>query len=187
MLLHHVECLPITEIAQRVGLTPQHVRRHIAKGREAAKKVTAEVADVMRQLETQKIYKDSERACLIWDELQLASDRLGKLIEGENGKLVCMAANALARVGDAVARLREASTTGSVQISKLWGLHQPTRIVEESLRVNLTKVDGKITVLFDRDQIRPKWTPLGLTDCNGHSYERLGDRVVPEGKEGDGN
>lgn len=147
MLLFHRDKMPISQIARQVGLSTRMVRYHIAAGKEAAGKVTTEVAQAMRHLETLKIHRDDEKACLVWDELQLAADRLGKMIENPSDKVVVMAANALARIGEAVARLREASNAGSAQISKLWGLYQPTKVIEESLRLEFKKVDN--TIVFD--------------------------------------
>jgi predicted transcriptional regulator len=66
----------------------------------------------------------------------------------------------------------------NARLARMNSLDVPLRIQEESMRVQLLKVDGKIKVEFDREQLRPKWTPLGLRDCNGHPYERLADRVV---------
>jgi hypothetical protein len=184
MFLHHVESLPITEIAQRVGLTTRAVRWHITKGREYAKKLTAEVADAMRQMEVRKIYRDDEKACLVWDELQLAADRLGKMLENPSDKVAVVAANALARVGESVAKLREASTAGSAQIAKLCGLFQPTKLIEEQrrLQINLTHSgDGKPTLTWDRSILtEPVRHVEGLTiyeGCrnNGDTTKQLPD------------
>jgi transposase len=81
-----------------------------------------------------------------------------------------MDATASARLLEAVARAVELE-------SNLFGTKQPTRIVEQSLRVQLTKVDNRVVVHLDRDQLKPKWpTPYGPREpiCNG-MRERITD------------
>ena len=77
----------------------------------------------------------------------------------------------------AAARLAEAAARVSERLSKMFGLDVPVRIQEESLRVNLTKIDERVVVHFDRDQLKPKWpTPYGPREpiCNG-MRERIAD------------
>jgi hypothetical protein len=45
-------------------------------------------------------------------------------------------------------------------------------VIEESLRLQFTKVDGRVKVEFDREQLRPTGEPIGLYDCDGEPYER---------------
>ena len=182
MLLFHRDKMPISQIARQVGLSTRMVRYHIAAGKEAAGKVTTELAQAMRQLETLKIHRDDEKARLVWDELQLAADRLGKMIENPSDKVAVVAANALARVGEAVARLREASNAGSAQISKLWGLYMPVRIQEEQLRVSYQKTESKILISFDRSPIEalarqpvPGLTITAGCEHNGNGTKQLHD------------
>jgi hypothetical protein len=158
--LLHYENAPITEIARRVGLTTRMVRYHIERGRTSAKAVTAEVADQMRQLEVAKIHRDDEKALLVWNELQLAAERLKRVIELGDNKLVCAASIALAKVGESIARLRDASTAGSAQVSKLFGLYQPQRIIEEQLRLSITKSEHKVTVSWDKSMLDKPSQPV---------------------------
>jgi hypothetical protein len=57
------------------------------------------------------------------------------------------------------------------RLAELYGLNQPLKIVEESMRFEYKKIDGKIEVVFDRDQLRPTGEPIGLVDCDGEPYE----------------
>src|SRR5258708_30727668 len=148
---------PITAIAEQLGITVRAVRYHLTAALETESfypnSLTPERIAELRQLEGEKL-------TYIWGKLHESFEKSG------------------AKDGAIRARLAEASTRISERLARLFGLDQPTKVVEESMRVQLLKVDGKIKVEFDREQLRPKWTPLGLRDCNGHPYERLADRVV---------
>lgn len=58
------------------------------------------------------------------------------------------------------------------RLSAMNAWNAPTKIIEEqtrrSLNVSLTKnIEGRVVVEFDRDQLKPRWTPLeGLLDAS---------------------
>lgn len=60
----------------------------------------------------------------------------------------------------------KALALANVRLAEMNGLNAPTKIVEESLRVQINKneVTGRIDVHLDREQLRPAWTPLGIRD-----------------------
>src|SRR5208282_3220994 len=62
----------------------------------------------------------------------------------------------------ASARLLEAVVRAIDLEANLFGSKVPLRIQEESLRVNLTRVDNRVVVQLDREQLKPRWpTPYG--------------------------
>lgn len=71
----------------------------------------------------------------------------------------------------------KALSLANVRLSSMNGLDQPQEMVAKMLNVNINRseVTGRLEVSFDRDQLRPNWKPLGLTDVNGQPYERLTD------------
>ena len=157
LLLHHTEHMPTSEIARRVGLSERMVRNHIKNGRERARAVTAELANEMREVSVEK--------------LNMAWSKVSQGLEVVDPR----DANKVARLAEAAARIVE-------QECKIWGLYEPTKSLESRLQVNLTKVDGRVVVHFDRDQLKPRWpTPYGPREpiCNG-MRERIAD-VSTEG------
>jgi hypothetical protein len=68
------------------------------------------------------------------------------------------------------------------RLAAMNALNAPTKVIEESMRLNISaKVDGRVKVDFDREQLRPTWEPLGLVDCDGQPYERPYERgELPE-------
>jgi hypothetical protein len=72
----------------------------------------------------------------------------------------------------AIAAGLRALSGANKRLAAMNGLDVPLRIQEESLRIQLTKVDGHIKVEFDRSALRPTGEPVGLYDCDGVPYER---------------
>jgi len=132
---------PITAIAKQLCVTTRQVRFYLTAA-----------------LETESFYPNN-----------LTPERIAELrqVEGEKltyiwGKLYESFEKSQAKDGAIRARLAEASTRISERLARLFGLDQPTKVVEESMRIQLTKVDGKIKVEFDREQLKPSWADVGL-------------------------
>jgi predicted transcriptional regulator len=128
---------PITAIAEQLGITVRAVRYHLTAALETESfypnNLTPERIAELRQLEGEKL-------TYIWGKLH-------ESFEKSTSK------DAIVR-----ARLAEASTRISERLAKLLGLDQPTKIVEESMRLLVSKTEHKVTVSFDRNQIKPDWS-----------------------------
>jgi hypothetical protein len=131
------EGLPITEISARMNMPVRSVRRVLH-----------------RALETESLFPNT-----------LTPERVAELriLEGEKlNRVWAMVSKALDVVDphDAhkVARLAEATARLSEQQCKIWGLYQPQRIVEESLRLEFKRVDN--TIRFDDSMLKDDGRPV---------------------------
>jgi hypothetical protein len=121
----------IFEIAQTLRCTERQVRNLLAQA-----------------LETQSVYP-----------VTLTPERIGELRQIEAEKLqmawrkVAEAFNAAdPSNGNTIARLAEASARLSERQAAMWGLNAPTRVVEESLRLSISKSDHTHKVMISWDQ-----------------------------------
>ena len=64
--------------------------------------------------------------------------------------------------GLASARLLEAVTRATDLEAALFGTKQPLKIIEQQLRLQVTKTESKVTVTFDKEQLKPSWADVGL-------------------------
>jgi hypothetical protein len=129
--------LPITEISARMNMPVRSVRRVLHRALETESlfpnTLTPERVAELRILEGEKLNR-------VWSLVSKALD----VVDPHD-------AHKVARLAEATARLSE-------QQCKIWGLYQPTRIVEESLRLQVTKSEHKVLVTFDKAQIAPNWS-----------------------------
>ena len=120
--------LPVSEAARQLGITVQSVRRLLRQSLASESlfpnTLTPENISELRQLESEKI--------------QLAWRKVAEAFAAANPA-----------EGITIARLAEATAKLSERQAKMWGLEQPTRIVEESLRLQVTKSEQKITISWD--------------------------------------
>jgi predicted transcriptional regulator len=157
------EGVPISKIAEELNVTPRQVRTYLGQALEVqsiyARPLSPERVQEFRALE-------AERLSRLWQKVQLALDQVQPRIGSKAEKAMDVAG---------VARMIEAGTRVSERLAKLFGLDVPLRIQQEifKLQINRDEHTQKVVVSFDRDQLRPKWTPLGLNDCNGQPYEQL--------------
>lgn len=131
--------LPITEVAQQLSLTPQSVRRHL-RAALATESLFPHTLGAERVAELRTI--EGEKLQTAWRHVSDAFE----VVDPKN-------AVAVARLAEATARLNERQ-------SKLWGLEQPTRIVEESLRLSVSKTEQKVTITFDQNALLPSGIPV---------------------------
>jgi hypothetical protein len=87
---------------------------------------------------------ECERLTKLWQKAQLALDQIQPRL-GSDGERNLDAV--------AVARLIEPGTRVSERISRLFGLDQPTKVIEEQLRVSYQKTESKVLISFDRSPI----------------------------------
>lgn len=148
-------------VAVKMDLSPQAVRAHLHKALEAESLyphgLTTEEIAHLRQLQAEILSTSRQKAL---ETQATVNARIGTAKE---------------KSGDAqaVARLLEAVTRAVDLEANLFGTRQPTKIVEESMRIQLTKVDGEIRVKCDGSGLRPRWTPLGEVDCKGERYDQV--------------
>jgi transposase len=148
----------ITAIAQELDVTGKTVRNLLTQA-----------------LATDSLYPSSLTSDQIAQLRQIEAEILG----ASRAKAIEAHAAVAARIGTpqeknmdatASARLLEAVVRAVEMESALFGTKQPLKIIEQSMRYQLTQVDARIDVHLDREQLRPKWpTPYGPREpiCNG--------------------
>lgn len=133
------EGLPLTTIAGRLNISVQSVRKHLRKALETESlfpsSLTPERISQLRQIESEK--------------LQLAWKKVAEAFEAADPSN-----------GIVVARLAEASAKLSERQAAMWGLNAPTRIVEESLRLQVTRRDHKVTITYDPSLLAAPTEPV---------------------------
>jgi hypothetical protein len=146
------EGMLIGQIAERLSVNPATAKRYIAHAlaTESMFPSSLDAAQVseLRQIEAEALVTFRQAA---QEVLQKVQARVGT--DEEKG----MDATAAARLVESAARVSE-------RLAKMFGLDAPSKAIEEQyrLQVNLTKVDNRVVVQFDRDQLKPKWpTPYG--------------------------
>lgn len=142
--------LPPARIAERLGISTRSVYHLLHKGLKTESlfpgNLTPERVNELRQIQAEVLATSRQKAL---ETQAVIAARLGTPEEKNMD-------------GTAQARLLEAVVRAVELESNLFGTKQPTRILEEQLRIELKRVDGKIRVEFDRDQLKPKWpTPYG--------------------------
>jgi hypothetical protein len=123
---------PITAIAEQLCVTTRQVRFYLTAALETESfypnNLTPERTAELRQLEGEKL-------TYIWGKLHESFEK------------------SQAKDGAIRARLAEASTRISERIAKLFGLDQPTRIIEDQMRISYQKTESKVVISFDRSPI----------------------------------
>ncbi|HWY92242.1 MAG TPA: helix-turn-helix domain-containing protein [Chthoniobacterales bacterium] len=139
---------PITSIAESLSVTTRTVRNllTIALATEShfPSSLDAQAIAQLRQVVAERLDHYNRR-------LTKAAERAEAMLDNDDAEVTVNAVVAIARVSDAAAKI-------SSELSKLFGLYQPTRIVEESLRLQVTKSEHKVLVTFDKAQIAPNWS-----------------------------
>ena len=120
----------VADTARQLDITVQSVRRLLRQGL-AAESLYPSNLEPSRIAELRQI--ESEKLQLAWKKVAEAFSAADP-------------ANGLA-----VARLAEASAKLSERQAAMWGLNAPTKVIEESLRLQVTKSDHKITVTYDQN------------------------------------
>lgn len=154
--------LPIIEVAQRMQISVQSVRNHLHKALESASlypsSLNPEEVAQLRQVQAEVLSNSRQKALSVQVEI---ADRVGTDRE---------------KAGDGVAsaRLLEAVVRAVDLEAALFGTKQPLKVIEAQLRYQELKVDGRIKVEFDREQLRPKWRPLEITDTEEEHHNGSG-------------
>src|SRR4029077_15634245 len=108
----------------------------------------------LRQTIAQRLDKYNQK-------LATAAKRAGEVLRDKDTEISINAVCALARVGAAAAKI-------SSELSKLYGLYAPVKIVEESLRVTLSRSEKRVTLSFDAGALEPPAGPIpGLSVWRG--------------------
>ena len=143
------EGLLLSEVSARMGVSTDSVQRYVRRALET-ESMFPSTLDSDRVAELRIL--EGEKLNRVWS---LVSKALDVVNPHEAGKI--------ARLAEATARLAE-------QQARLWGLYQPTRIVEEQMRlqVNLTRVGDKPMLTWDRSILtEPVRHVEGLTIYEG--------------------
>jgi len=133
-----------------MGVHPASIKRYLKRALETESmfpsSLSPEEVGALRQLQAEVLANSRQKAI---ETHAVVAARMGTSQEKN------MDATASARLLEAVTRAVDLE-------SALFGTRQPLKIVEQSLRTNLTLIDSRVEVHLDRDQLRPKWaTPYG--------------------------
>jgi hypothetical protein len=114
---------------------------------------------------------EAERLTKLWQKVQSALDQILPRLGTEGERSLD---------GTAIARLVASGVAVSEQISRLFGLHAPVKIIEQQLRVSYRKTESKIHISFDRSPIEAlaRQPVAGLTitansETNGNGTKQL--------------
>jgi hypothetical protein len=159
----------VLEIASEMKTSTHSIRRHLHKALETESlfptNLDGQQVAQLRQVEAEKLARISAN-------LHKASERGTELLACADPDTAVAAVVAVARTAEAAARLSE-------RISKLFGLDQPTKIVEESLRVNLERSEKKITISFDTEALSaPDQSVPGLDIFEGSENNGNGNAIT---------
>lgn len=137
---------PITSIAESLSVTTRTVRNLLTNALATesffASSLTPEKVAELRLLQAE-VLANSRRMAL--ETQATINARVGTATEKSGD-------------GQAVARLLEAVTRAVECESSLFGTKQPTKIIEQSLRLNVTKSENRVTVTFDKEAFKPDWS-----------------------------
>ena len=136
----------VIAVAAQMGVTVQRVRQLLHQALETQSlypsSLSAEQVGQLRQLSAERVMNLLQRG---HQALEVVQQRLGS-DEEKN-----MDATAAARLMEAGGRLEE-------RLARLFGLDQPTKVVEESMRLQITEHQGTVKVTFDESQIAPDYS-----------------------------
>lgn len=175
MLMRCREALKLTseglsqvEVSHQMGVSTDSVKRYVqrALATESTFPSTLDSGQIgaLRQVE-------AERLTNLWRKVQLALDQIQPRLGTEGERSLD---------GTAIARLVASGVAVSEQISRLFGLHAPVKIIEQQLRVSYQKTESKIHISFDRSPIEAlaRQPVAGLTitansETNGNGTKQL--------------
>jgi transposase len=151
--------LPYHEAAEQLCVSTKAIQRYINRTLESAGSsfptdlAPAEI-NKLRQLQSEILLSAMAKVIRQMDAVEKAAgiDVDAKLMASSAGLRALAMANG--------------------RLAAMNALNAPTKIIEESLRLEFKKVDGRVRVEFDREQLRPTGEPIGLVDCDGEPYER---------------
>jgi hypothetical protein len=138
------------QIAEALGVSLRSSQRYI---REFFKSGSAYPCTLTPQAVAELRITESERLGQVWESGKTTLAKLEARIGSEAER--SLDATSHARVIDALVRVSE-------RIARLHGLDVPLRVQQETLLLQIKKVDQKITLSFDREQLKPAWTDVGL-------------------------
>ena len=156
----------VADTARQLGITVQSVRRLLRQGL-AAESLYPSNLEPSRIAELRQI--ESEKLQLAWKKVAEAF----AAADPSNGTVV--------------ARLAEASAKLSERQAAMWGLNAPTRVVEESLRLSISKSDHthKVVVSWDQSLLAAPAEPVpGLFIGGRTAAPALADATVSTGGNG---
>lgn len=168
------EGLHNSAIADRLGITLASAKRYISHALETESQypgsLDGEQIGQLRQVEAERLTK-------LWQRVQSALDQILPRLGTEGERSLD---------GTAIARLVTSGVAVSEQISRLFGLHAPVKLIEQQLRVSYQKTESKILISFDRSPIEAlaRQPVAGLTITANGSANALrldsGRADVPE-------
>src|SRR5271165_1989529 len=116
-----------------------------------------------RALETESMFPSS----LSPEEVGTLRQLQAEVLANSRQKAIETHAAVAARIGTsqeknmdatASARLLEAVTRAIEMESNLFGTKQPLKIIEQSMRLQVNRTENRVTVSFDRSQLKADWS-----------------------------
>jgi hypothetical protein len=142
------EGLPLSEISQRMSVSTAAVKRYVAQALLTESlfpsSLTPEKVAELRLLQAE-VLAHSRRMAL--ETQATVNGRVGTPTE---------------KSGDAqaVARLLEAVVRAVDMESALFGTRQPLKVIEESMRLEVRKIDNKVTIVWDESMLKDDGRPV---------------------------
>ncbi len=162
---------PVSKIAESLGLTVQTVRAHLRKALATESlypgSLSGEKVAELRQMIAERLDAYNRK-------LSAAALKAATMLNDPNPKVVC---DAIGRI----AQCAQSAATLGAELAKLFGLYQPVKIIEESLRLQVTKSEHKVTISWDPSLLAAPAEPVpGLFIGRalagvGDTLESLGD------------
>ena len=154
---------PLSVISEKLCVTQRQIRTYVSDALQSE-------SIFPNSLSQERV---SELRTIEGEKLQLAWRRVAEafgVAEPKNGMMI-------ARLAEATAKLNERQ-------SKLWGLDQPTRIVEDRLSLQVTKSEQKITISWDQNLLAAPAEPVPGLFIGGRTHrEALPPVNEPNGNE----
>ena len=146
----HVAGKSLSQIAEQFGVSEKTIDRDIRTELQTASFYPSSL-DGQQIAELRMV--EGERLSKLWQRVQLALDMIQPRLGTEGERSLD---------GTAIARLVASGVAVSEQISRLFGLHAPTKVISEMFKLEVTKSEHTVTVSFDKNQLKPTWAPVGL-------------------------
>jgi predicted transcriptional regulator len=148
----------ISDISQELGVTTRQVRLYLTAALETESlypsSLTPEKVSELRQVQAEVLSNSRQRAI---ETHAVVVARIGTAKEKNTDAM-------------ASARLLESVTRAVDLESALFGTKQPTRFVEESLRLQVTKSEQKVTISWDQNLLAAPADPVPGLFIGGRTH-----------------
>ena len=146
------EGLPVFDVAAQLRISPKTVRRHLSKA-------LATESLFPSNLTPEKV---AELRALAGEKIRYAWAKVAEALAATDPKQGIM----IARLAEATAKLVERE-------ARLFGLDQPTKIVQDMMQISYRKEEQRVVIEFDESQIAPDYSiDSGLREIGSDGIAR---------------